>query len=61
MSSNAVTRYRKRCFGNGTTSDARRNKEIDTRIGAANAILREVRRSVVNKTGAFKHRKAAVF
>jgi len=31
------------------TSDKRRNREIDTRIGKANAILRELYRSVVTK------------
>jgi len=31
------------------TSDGRRNKEIDTRIGKTNAVLRELYRSVVAK------------
>ena len=31
------------------TSDESRNKEIDTRIGKANAVLRELYRSVVAK------------
>jgi len=31
------------------TSDGRRNKEIDTRIGKANVVLRELYRSVFTK------------
>ena len=41
------------------TSDGRRNEEIDTRIGKANA---ELYRSICgHTTGAFKHRKAVSF
>jgi len=32
-----------------STSDRRRNREIDTGIGKANAVLRELYRSVVTK------------
>ena len=42
------------------TSDGRRNKEIDTRICKASAVLRELCRCG-DKTGAFKHREAVSF
>jgi len=42
------------------TSDGKRNKEIDTRNGKANAVLRELYRSG-DKTGAFKQHKAVSF
>jgi len=37
------------------TSGGRRSEEIETRVGKANAVLRD------HKTGAFKHRKAVSF
>jgi len=40
------------------TSDSRWSEEVDTRIGKANTVLRELYRSVL---GVFKHRKAVSF
>jgi len=40
------------------TSGRRRKREIDTRIGKANTVLRELVLLAGDKTGAFKHRKA---
>jgi len=45
------------CLGVVFTSDASRNKEIDTRIGKANAVLRELYCSVVAKR---EHSKTAM-
>ena len=43
------------------TSDGRRNKEIDTRIGKTNAVLRELYRSVVAKRELWNTAKLIVF
>jgi len=43
------------------TSDESRNKEIDTRIGKANAVLREFYCSVVTKREVSKYAKLSVF
>jgi len=43
------------------TSDGRRNKEIDTRIGKANVVLRELCRSVVTKWDLSNTANLAVF
>jgi len=48
-------------FGMVYTSDERRNKETDTRIGKANGVLHELCHSVVTKqTKAFKCRKVQI-
>jgi len=41
-------------------SNGKWSEEIDTRIGKANAVLRELYRCD-HETGAFKHRKAVSF
>jgi len=51
----------KHLFGVVFTSDQRQNKEIDTWIGKANVVPRELYHSVVNKRGAFKHHKVISF
>jgi len=43
------------------TSDSSRNKGINTRNGEANAVLRELYRSVVTKRELLKTRKLSVF
>ena len=43
------------------TSDGSRNKEIDTRIGKANAVLRELYCSVVGKRELSQTAKLSVF
>jgi len=43
------------------TSESRRHKEIDARIGKANAVLGELNCSVVKKTGTFKRHKVVSF
>jgi len=43
------------------TSDSRQNKEIDVRIGKANAVLRELYRSVVTKRELLNTAKLSVF
>jgi len=43
------------------TSDESRNKEIDTRIGNANAVLRELYCSVVTEGELSKNAKLSVF
>ena len=46
--------------GTQVMSNGRWSEEIDTRIGKANAVLRELYRCG-HETGAFKHRKAVSF
>jgi len=48
-------------LGMAFTSDGRRNKQIDTRIGKANAVLCELYRSVVTKWELTNTAKLAVF
>jgi len=43
------------------TSDGSRNKEIDTRFGKANAVLRELYYSVVTKRELSKNAKLSIF
>jgi len=43
------------------TSDGSRNKEIDTRTGKANAVLRELYCSVVTKRELSKNTKLSIF
>ena len=50
-----------KCLGMVFTSDGSRNKEIDTRIGRANAVLRELYFSVVTKRELSKTTKLSVF
>jgi len=48
-------------FGVVFTSDGSRNKRVDTRIGKANADLRELYCSVVTKQGLSNNAKFSVF
>jgi len=43
------------------TCDGRRSQEVDTRIGKANAVLRELYRSVVTKRELLNTAKLSVF
>jgi len=48
-------------LGVAFTSDGSRNKGIDTRIGKANAVLRELYCSVVTKRALSKNARLSVF
>ena len=62
VSGNTLQQVEKfKCLGVVFTIDGRRNEEIDTRIGEANAVLLELCRSFSDTSGAFKHRKAVIF